>query len=56
MENWGLVIAQFHDILIHPQYSNADEYSLTSFTVTHELAHHVRLAIVNQLPHAVVVR
>uniref|UniRef100_A0AC34FG19 Aminopeptidase n=1 Tax=Panagrolaimus sp. ES5 TaxID=591445 RepID=A0AC34FG19_9BILA len=40
MENWGLVIAGYFDVLFHPDYSSSAQLENIQNTVTHELAHH----------------
>uniref|UniRef100_A0A7E4UT57 Aminopeptidase n=1 Tax=Panagrellus redivivus TaxID=6233 RepID=A0A7E4UT57_PANRE len=39
MENWGLVIAGYRDVLIHPQYTSAETIRNAQNTISHELTH-----------------
>jgi aminopeptidase N len=40
MENWGLVIAGYYDVLFHPDYSTQANLANIQNTVAHELVHH----------------
>jgi aminopeptidase N len=40
MENWGLVIAGYFDVLFHPDYSTSANLENIQNTVAHELVHH----------------
>ena len=40
MENWGLVIAGYKDVLFHPDYCLTDQIVEIQNTVSHELTHH----------------
>uniref|UniRef100_A0AC34RAD9 Aminopeptidase n=1 Tax=Panagrolaimus sp. JU765 TaxID=591449 RepID=A0AC34RAD9_9BILA len=40
MENWGLVIAGYREVLFHPDYSFTEELAEIQDVVSHELTHH----------------